>query len=719
MSSNLAIGRVSGNRSGMLALIATLAGIVVFFLLLDPSIINPFRVDWLANGDPAQSYLTWSFFRHEPWGWPLGVTHTMGMEQASSIVFSDSIPLLAITFKLLDPWLPEKFQYHGIWLCACYALQGYFSYRLLALFTSRRLVLAIGVLLFLLSPIMLFRSQAHLALTAHWFVVAALYLYYAPAGSRRVVHWLALLWLVPLVHAYLTLMVYSIWAAYVLRFGILDRQWSIRRMATWVLLSISGTLLMMWAAGYFLDMSVSGGGFGFYSLNALAPFTEIGATPFLRDAPAGATAGQYEGFNYLGLGVLLALSAGCLRALITYGCHKHAAPRGWLASPDTALIFSCAGLCALALSNQVTFGSHILFVIPMSAHLESAANVFRASGRLFWPVYYLLILASIRSALQFGRPVCAALLVVVIVAQLASLFPLLHAIRVFSSSNAAESKFPVFPAAFWKQARMRYSEIYVIPGQYKENEHLPYETLAGTYGFSIDTAYFARLPSARVQEPRGRRHDQFYHGVLDSHGMYLIQSSATDKFNSVQQLFPPSTGIGVIDGFTVVAPKWLDGKRESDLHAPVSHDFPAAALGAHYSFGSGGTGLPYMLTGWSEPGDEGTWSEGSSAMLALHLPPHSGGVTLVLSAEPYLPARFPRLDVDVQIDGHVLAHWKFERDKPVPDTRLFIPAALRPANGNVALTLIFNQARSPLQSGESADSRQLALLIRTVSILQE
>lgn len=130
MKLNVSTRQGNGDRANMLALFAALAGVIVFTLLFDPSIINPVHAGWLASGDPAQSYLGWLFFRQEPWSLPLGLTHTLGMEQASSIVYSDSIPLLAIFFKLWRAWLPSTFQYDGMWLCACYALQGYFAYRL-------------------------------------------------------------------------------------------------------------------------------------------------------------------------------------------------------------------------------------------------------------------------------------------------------------------------------------------------------------------------------------------------------------------------------------------------------------------------------------------------------------------------------------------------------------------------------------------------------------
>lgn len=697
--------------------LAVLAGCIVFSLLIDPAVLDPLRIGWLVHGDTAQSYLGWLSFRQEPWSLPLGATPRMGMEQASSIVYSDSIPLLVISLKLIQRWLPVNFQYAGLWLCACYALQGYFSCRLLALFTLRKSVLVTGVLLFLLSPIMLLRAQSHLALTAHWIVLAALYLYYVPAGQRRLLQWLALLWLAPWVHAYLMFMAYAIWVAYLLRYGVFDRLWSPGRTLMLMVAAMAGSLAMMWLAGYFMHMEVSTGGYGYYSMNLLAPLLPIGAGPFMLHAPAAATAGQYEGFNYLGLGVMLALAIAAAAAL-TGSRRQRRTDQGWRKIPDLALVLCCLALTMLALSTTVTLGSHVLFTLPVPAMMDRGLNIFRASGRMFWPVYYLLLLLAMRGATQWSAPLCARLLVLLLAIQLVDLRPFLQTMRESSAARIAHDHFPAFPSAFWNQAREHYKNIYVIPGNYEGEESVAYEYLAALHGFAIDTAYSARLPVASRMVPRQQRHALFFQGVLDPQGLYLVQPVASSGMKSAQRLFPPDTGVGNIDGFTVVAPGWFAQGEVTGLHRPDKVDYPEAPLDRALGFGRNGDGLPYLQGGWSEPGDGATWSQEPSATLVFHVTPTANDLQIALEVMPYLPAAYPMLDVKVRLNGKVLADWVFERGRASPDTMLRIPLAWRPADGNMALTFNFDKPRSPLQSGESADPRTLGLLLHSVRIQQ-
>lgn len=696
------------------AIWAACGGALMFCLLLDASYLWPGHVGWLAVGDSAQSYMGWLAFRAEPWMFPLGRLHALGLEQAHSIVYSDSIPLLALVFKLFRRWLPATFQYDGIWLCLCYVLQGYFACRLLSLFTRSRLLLAVGTVLFLLSPIMLLRAQAHLALSAHWIIVCALYLYYVPPSRGRLWQWLVLLWLVPLVQAYLVVMAYAIWAAYLLRYLVLDRARLAKSMLWAAPASIGGSLLLMWLAGYFGDMDVSAGGFGFYSMNLLSPFMPVGIRPFLMPTLSPATAGQYEGFNYLGAGVLLALMAGAV-----WWCWRGRRPgqvQAWQKRPGTAIALCAWVLTALAVSNVVTFGSHVLFTLPLPTIVAKWANTFRCSGRLFWPVYYLLMLVAVRGLSRLPVRGMQVTAIVVLLLQFIDLQPFLQVSRHTAAGKVADGHFPQASSAFWNEARARYSNLYVIPGHYSGDEYIAYEMLALSHGFGIDTAYYARLPAPYLQRERTQRHDAFFRGKLDAHGLYLVQPDMWQRLARIQNGFPAGTGMGMVDGFHVVAPGWFAHGQRGVLHHPSRVGYSEALPGHIYHFSPDAAGLAFQLAGWSHPGDGGTWSSGATAELGLRVASPGAGVRLVMGVLPYLPAAFPKLTVDVSAGQHLLARWSFERGKPMPVTVVRVPSEAMDAQGNLHVELRFDQPRSPLAAGESADPRDISVNLQSLQV---
>ena len=67
------------------AMFGALAGVVLFFLVFDPRLLDPGYWIWLLEGDPATQYLGWRFFRAEPWLWPPGMIRSYGLEVGSAI----------------------------------------------------------------------------------------------------------------------------------------------------------------------------------------------------------------------------------------------------------------------------------------------------------------------------------------------------------------------------------------------------------------------------------------------------------------------------------------------------------------------------------------------------------------------------------------------------------------------------------------------------------
>ena len=142
------------------------------------------------------------------------------------------------------------------------------------------------------------------------------------------------------------------------------------------------------------------GGFSF-NLNALINPRSCGGYPWSRLLPARPQLyGQYDGFNYLGAGALLMLVCGAALLLA-------AAPKGqrraWLRR-NAALLAGCAFLTVFAVSNHITWDDHELLVVPLPQALLDLCNIFRASARLFYPVYYLLLLFGI---VNVGRGLAA------------------------------------------------------------------------------------------------------------------------------------------------------------------------------------------------------------------------------------------------------------------------------------------------------------------------
>ena len=150
-------------------LLACLVGSTAFFLVVGPLPLLPSNPFWLSGSiDPTTHYLGWVFFRDNSWTFPLGLNPKYGLDISSSIVYSDSIPLLAMLFKLIKFALPTPFQYFGLWYLTCFILQAWFASLVIKVITPKISLQFLASCIVVFSPILFFRIGLHAALAGQF-----------------------------------------------------------------------------------------------------------------------------------------------------------------------------------------------------------------------------------------------------------------------------------------------------------------------------------------------------------------------------------------------------------------------------------------------------------------------------------------------------------------------------------------------------------------------
>ena len=112
------------NQFSFLILAHFFLAIVLSFLFIGFENFNFTNIQWLFSGSDISAHQTgWNFFKNDNWRFPLGNNPNYGDDIGNSIVYSDSIPLLALIFKSFNFLLPNNFQYFGIWFFLCFYLR--------------------------------------------------------------------------------------------------------------------------------------------------------------------------------------------------------------------------------------------------------------------------------------------------------------------------------------------------------------------------------------------------------------------------------------------------------------------------------------------------------------------------------------------------------------------------------------------------------------------
>ncbi len=404
-------------------------GLAWFLLLYGPHSLNFSYVDWIyvSGGDLFQHQNGWEWFRQEPWQFPLGRINAFGYPFGTYVSFTDSIPLLAMFFKLLDPLLPQNFQYLGLWELMSVTGQFIFGMLLIGEFTPSYAKKILGASLLTLSPILISRAFFHNSLTAHWILLAGIW-FIVVAYRRKLWRgaWVTLFAAAILIHLYFVAMLLPLWV--ISLFFRYKREKNLWPLLLDILAVPVVTLLISYAIGLF-SLSVGdllAEGYGFYSWNLNGFFNSGGFSSLFGQLPTGSE-GQTEGFSYLGLGNLLILP------LAVFLFIKKDFSRRNLLFILPFIVISFVYVL-FALSNKAFLNAYSMWDFQLPKKIEMLFALFRASGRFIWPVFYLLVLFGLISVIRNTRYATPIILVALVV-QLLEVQPLYGSKRIDGSSD--------------------------------------------------------------------------------------------------------------------------------------------------------------------------------------------------------------------------------------------------------------------------------------------
>jgi hypothetical protein len=381
------------SNTQLFSLLSIALGAIAFMIIYGITPLNVTNDSWIMAGydenDILQHYAGWLAFRASDWDFPIGMANKMAVGDGTFISFTDSIPWIAIIFKIFRSILPETFQYFGIYTLLCYMLQGFAGFKILYYTTKNLKYSLAGTILFCFSPILMERAFRHTALGSQWLILFSIYIYFKHRDIFSYIHYVLLILLEILsvgIHPYFLPMI-ACFSLLCLFQDIYRKKWGS------VLFFLAG-LIVSYAAGYLIGalgtgVSVERIGYGYFSMNInaiLNPDSRGGYTwsYFLKTRPQ--TLGNYDGFNYLGIGIIL-LAFMVFFLLLSFSSW-HSTIRSL--KNYVPLIIICIFLFCFSISNTITWNDKILITIPLPEILQKICDIFRASSRLFYPVYYLI-----------------------------------------------------------------------------------------------------------------------------------------------------------------------------------------------------------------------------------------------------------------------------------------------------------------------------------------
>ncbi len=692
--------------------VAAALALALYIVVYGPGHLLGTNAYWtLPVLDERMALIGYRYFLHEPWHWPVFVSHAINVPYPTSVAFSDCIPLWALVNKtiatVIPPW--QSFSSHaylGLWHGLTYALQPCFGVAILRRLGHRGWSASVLSALFFLAVPAWIARYGHPGLSAHWIELWAIYLYLAtPAGGpwhrRLTVAWIALLAIASLVTPYHAAMALGVFIASLVR----SRQ--ARAAATLLPLGLASIAIALWFAGYFAQqIATAQWGFSRESTNVLSWLIPI-RSGILGDARwianVDATGYEYEGAAYLGLGglALLALLLPQVRTLPAVA-RRHIA------------LFTFALACWLfAMSNHVYFGSHELVTFPIPKLLRWLTLQFRAPGRFVWiPMYVLLAYVLHRSLTRFAVGWQRAIPVIAVAIQLLDASGEWKAQRAETDGARAV----ILASDRWRPLVDAHDAVAIYPSYfcvldsgYTSGPHIlssEIQLLASERGTPINGTYNTRPIRDCAAELRQWPRLEPRPGTL-----YVLLTEATaiaDRFAA------GGAHCAAFDAGRVCssdAAALADAIRAGILRPPP------APIRMRYGEPLVLAALPDPAPGWSAPEAGGRWSIDAMPSLLVQLEGDAPAtVGLRIAAAARLCGTRTSEDVDVLIDGVALTTLHFTPDaNDVATTRtIAIPDAGRLRNA-VALELVPHDIRSPAALKCSADARRLGVFVASIS----
>lgn len=475
-------------------IIGCIIGFLSFILLYGTKVLDVTYVDWLKNaGDLSQHYIGWQYFRNDPWAFPLGTISSLAYPFGVSITYMDSIPVFALIFKLFNGLLPSNFQYFGLWGAMCFTLSGGISSIILSKFTKNRFLVVICSLFFIFAPTTINKMFAHTALAGHWILLLAICIWvYKDKFSSlyiNIITWTSITALSVLIHPYFTVMIFIILLGYCIQ-DITESK-KIKTSILTISISIIITGIIFYIIGGFNGQSSPGhDGLGNYSMNFNAIFNPQGWSKILHDLP-NATKGQYEGFQYLGLGILLMIPINIF-LIIKSMLDKSFRLKLYIENNIKYIIpITVVFLISLfaSLSPTVTINSKIIFNLNMPQKIMDLWSIFRSSGRLFWGMGYIIMIILIILIYKNikSNNIKMILMIALISIQLLDMSHILQEKHMhFSNEIKYDSQ---LQSPIWEDISNRFEHIVFLPADPSGYDHFSY--YATKHNMTLNTGYIA------------------------------------------------------------------------------------------------------------------------------------------------------------------------------------------------------------------------------------
>ena len=533
---------MKSNREKILFYIGLfVCALILFGGIYGFSMLDPANISYVYNNyDTEQHYFGWVAYRDADWRFPIGLHDRLIYPDVTSVIFTDSIPILAFIFKLFSPILPETFQYFGLWTLFCMFLSGVFTSLILYIFSDRVGRVFLSSVLMMIVPTVMIRAFAHEALGAQWMVLFALWIFCGVFGKKDDTGYLGLLvktvllgFLAGSIHIYFIPICGMVMLGCAVYMILADKKpvQAVFMIAAYI--GSAAVAIFLWG-GFSVDLPSGNDDYvvgNAANLNTL--FNPLDHSLFFSALPI-SYQGQDDGYGYLGLGFMAAVAVAVCILVVKSLRQKKQSDTPMCGDTKAFVISLCVMFLAVLWFSTypiISFGSRVFVQYSLPSPINDIMAAFRCNGRGIWVITYTIMILALIAICRApvsgaGQRLLAGFLVLCIVLQIADLTPLIREKYTYCNEpRIVENPLTASQNMQEALATGRYGHVFM-------DESLLWaetSTLFATENHLTTNRYYL----ARQNEEANRRRNEEGKKNLSSDTFYIFSVDAVDEMESL------------------------------------------------------------------------------------------------------------------------------------------------------------------------------------------
>ncbi len=670
------------------------------------------NTQWLAAHDVSTDIISWKFFKNDIWRFPIGNNPNYGMDIGSGIAFSGSIPIMSFIFKLFSGLLPNNFHYFNLWIYICFFLQSYIAYLIIFDQTRNLTYSIIGSLFFILAPVLINKLSFHLSLCAHWLILMGFYLEIKKNIINKNLKWAMLISISSLIHFYFTIILSIIYIAFIIfkKSSYINLKENILKIFfVYFLLTLT-----MYVAGYF-DVPFTDAlayGYGNYSLDIASFFinnTNVvnGGIDWSLILNSRNTVSP-ESFAYLGLGGILFLILFVIFFVKDF--KKITGNNIFLPFFLITLIF-----LIISVTNKIYFQNQLIFSVEIPNILYGLLSIVRASGRLVWPVYYLIFLFSIifiYKKFSNSRPVF--ILIVIFLLQIIDIYPGIK--RHFNSSAFVKER--SLDNSFWNNLSEKNS---ILRTTYLNNQSrflLELRNILMSKNIiQTDISIHGRYNRKKASISRSKLYNNFENNNFPKNIIFAIDNP--NHLRHLKFLFQDKNiGFFFRDNVWIAVSGYKEEMTKDDKDNLKKYE-PIVLKKNEINYLKFNDNKSIHGLGWTHnlgSNKKGIWTEGNSSSLLFKLNENlDENLKLEIKINSILTKNNNPLNFKIFINNKFYKNFNLKNLEDLNNNTIFLDMNKNAFNGNIFhIKFLIENPITKLELLKSPDARMLGILVESI-----